>query len=408
MGLPMKRLENNSLAAMEFELNWQSAEASHRELYHAQNVNMWRDIFPADVEQEILGSREDETLAFAFKPGVIVPKYSASKVLDLAPEQFGGIHVSGHKLAPRLGRFYPSGLLQNVSGVFPQSLAPFRVIGLDGDRIRVDLNHPLSQQTLELKIQIQSIRQASVERGGRCTDWLEEVTHNGPGMQARANGKKTVFKSLHSYKRLDEDSDSLFYTAPRLVGHVDSQASAVLRQIYTRFLHRNDRVLDLMSSVQSHLPETYNLATTGLGLNTAELKKNTALSSHMVHDLNETGLLPFSDNAFDLVLCSLSIEYLTSPQEIINEISRILVPGGRVLISFSNRWFPPKVTQLWQEIHDFERLGLVLDYLLVNGLFSELRTFSARNWPRPDNDRHAGKIATSDPVFVAAGTKKLQ
>jgi hypothetical protein len=79
-----------------------------------------------------------------------------------------------------------------------------------------------------------------------------------------------------------------------------------------------------------------------------------------------------------------------------------------VLISFSNRWFPPKVTRLWLELHDFERLGLVLDYLLDNGGFSELHTFSARNWPRPANDRYAEKIAASDPIFVIAGTKKLQ
>lgn len=392
---------------MEFALNWQSGEARHSELFYAPNVDMGRDIFPAAVEQEILGSRENETCTFAFEPGTVVPEYAPGKVLDLLPVQFSAIHVSGRKLAPQPGRFYPSGLLRNVAGVLPGPLAPFRVIGLDGTRVRVDLNHPLSRHPLKLTIQVQSIRQASVERGGRCTDWLEAVTHNGPGMQARANGIKTVFQSNHSYTRQDEDPDPRFYTAPRLVAHIDSQAGAMLCRIYTRFLHRNDRVLDLMSSVQSHLPENYNLATTGLGLNKAELKKNPALNGYLVHDLNEAALLPFRDNSFDIVACSLSIEYLTAPQEIINEISRILVPGGRVLISFSNRWFPPKVTQLWREIHDFERMGLVLDYLLENGRFAELHTFSARNWPRPDNDRYAGKIATSDPVYVVAGSKKV-
>ena len=131
----------------------------------------------------------------------------------------------------------------------------------------------------------------------------------------------------------------------------------------------------------------------------AELKKNPALSSHLVHDLNETGLLPFGDNTFDVVVCSLSIEYLTNPRAIVREISRVLVPAGRVLISFSNRWFPTKVTGLWLEIHDFERL---------DGRFAELCTFSARNWPRPADDRYAGKIATSDPVFVVAARKKPQ
>ncbi|KPK28708.1 MAG: hypothetical protein AMJ61_01350 [Desulfobacterales bacterium SG8_35_2] len=404
----MKILENKSLASIEFELNWQSPEAKHSELYYAPNVNMWRDIFPAKVEKEILGSRENQTLTFAFRPGTVVPEFSSHNILDLSPEQFRGIHVAGRKIIPQPGRFYPSGLLRNVAGVFPQSLAPFRVIGLDGAKIQVDLNHPLCKQALELKIQVRSIRRASVERGGRCTDWLEEVTRNGPGMQARANGRKTVFNSRRIHDRQDENADSRFYAAPRLVGHIDAQADSMLCRIYTSFLNRNDRVLDLMSSVQSHLPENYDLAITGLGLNNVELQKNPALNSHLVHDLNETGLLPFSNNSFDVVVCSLSIEYLTNPYEIINEISRVLVPGGRILISFSNRWFPPKVTRLWLEIHDFERMGLVLDFLLDNGLFTKLQTFSARNWPRPADDRHAGEIASSDPVFVVAGTKKLQ
>ena len=158
---------------------------------------------------------------------------------------------------------------------------------------------------------------------------------------------------------------------------------------------------------QIHLPENYNLSVTGLGLNRLELRKNPILNDHLVHDLNETPLLPFSSNTFDAVVCSLSIEYLTRPREIISEISRVLVPEGKIMLSFSNRWFPPKVTRLWLELHDFERMGLVLDYLLDNNTFSELCTFSARNWPRPADDRYAGDIVASDPVFVVAGIKKL-
>jgi hypothetical protein len=96
-----------------------------------------------------------------------------------------------------------------------------------------------------------------MERGGRCTDWLEEVTHNGPGMQARANGQKTVFANRQGYDRQDEDADSWFYSVPRLVGHVDTQASSMRCSIYSRFMHRKDRVLDLMSSVQSQLAENF-------------------------------------------------------------------------------------------------------------------------------------------------------
>ena len=403
----MKTLGDNSLATMEFELHWQSAEAGHYELYYGPHINMWRDIFPAEVEKKLLGSRANEIFTFTFKPGAVVPQFSERNILDLQAGQVSDINFSGHKMRPQVGRFYPSGLLRNVPGVFPQTMAPFRVIGLEGDRIRVDLNHPLSRHELELKIQIHSISGSTVERGGRCTDWLEALTNNGPGMQARYTSHKTHFESKHNYERQDREDDLLFYTTPRLVAHIDSQASSMLQAIYTRFLKKNDTVLDLMSSVQSHLPECYNLITTGLGLNKAELQKNTALNSFLVHDLNRRTRLPFNDNIFDVAVCSLSIEYLTSPRETVKEINRVLVPGGKFLISFSNRWFPPKVTRLWLELHDFERMGLVLDYLLENGSFAELSTFSVRNWPRPSNDRYSNEISYSDPIFVVAGTKKL-
>jgi SAM-dependent methyltransferase len=402
----MNTLDRNSLAVMEFELNWQSPEARHCELYFAPNVNMWRDIFTPDVTEALIGCRKNDTLVFSYKPGELVPAYSSRQVLDLSLGQIRNIQVSGHKLTPCFGRFYPLGILQNVPGVFPQTLKPFRVLGIDDARITIDMNHPLCRYEIELTIRVHSIRQSISERGGRCIDWLEEATQNGPGMQARSEGKKTVYENSFSYQRVDANDDSRFYIPPRLTGHIDQQASGLLQGIYTGFLTRNDRVLDLMSSVQSHLPDTYNLSVTGLGLNKLELIKNSLLRDHLVYDLNASGQLPFNNNTFDVVVCSLSIEYLTRPREIITEISRILLPGGRVIFGFSNRWFPPKVTQLWRELHEFERLGLVLDYLIDNGSFSDLCTYSARNWPRPSTDRYAGEILTSDPVFVVAGTKK--
>jgi FKBP-type peptidyl-prolyl cis-trans isomerase 2 len=403
----MQKLTRNSLASMEFELNWQSREAEHTEHFFAPKVNLWRDIFPAEVEKALIGLAENETLTFAFEPGAIVPEYSTGKVLDLSLRQFRDIQVSGHKVTPQLGRFYPAGLLRNVAGIFPQSLKPFRVIALEKNRFKIDFNHPLSPYRLELKVRVNSIWQSRVERGGRCTDWVEEFIFNGPGMQARVNDRKTVFENEHSYNRLDENNDSHFYTSPRLVSHIDTRASTLLEKIYTKLLNKNDRVLDLMSSIHSHLPANYDLTTTGLGLNKTELQKNNSLTSYLVHDINETGLLPFGSNKFDAVVCSLSIEYLIQPRKIIDEINRVLVPGGRVLISFSNRWFPPKVTKLWLELHDFERLGLILDYLVEHGGFTELFSSSARNWPRPADDSHADKMSVSDPVYVVTGMKKL-
>ncbi|MCP3952706.1 MAG: hypothetical protein GY697_10900 [Desulfobacterales bacterium] len=54
------------------------------------------------------------------------------------------------------------------------------------------------------------------------------------------------------------------------------------------------------------------------------------------------------------------------------------------MVTFSNRWFPPKVVRIWELIHEFERVGLVTEYFLRSGSFINLGTWSMRGLPRPD------------------------
>jgi hypothetical protein len=51
--------------------------------------------------------------------------------------------------------------------------------------------------------------------------------------------------------------------------------------------------------------------------------------------------------------------------------------GGVVILSFSNRWFPTKSIRIWREIHEYERVGMVTQWLRQVG-FSRLNTFSSR------------------------------
>ena len=82
----------------------------------------------------------------------------------------------------------------------------------------------------------------------------------------------------------------------------------------------------------------------GIGLNEAELDANPSLHERRVADLNASPALPYDDDSFDAVICSLSVEYLTQPLEIAREIARVLTPGGVAIFTFSNRYFPTKVT----------------------------------------------------------------
>jgi SAM-dependent methyltransferase len=167
-------------------------------------------------------------------------------------------------------------------------------------------------------------------------------------------------------------------------------------------------VLDLMSSWKSHIPDNLGLKKlTGLGLNRQELEKNDALNERVVHDLNENPILPFESNEFDAAICTVSVEYLIHPMEVFNELSRVLQPGGVLIITFSNRWFPTKVIQIWKDLHEFERMGLALEYFERTGKFKNLETYSLKGLPRPRHDKYFPGIRDSDPIFAIWGKNKL-
>jgi hypothetical protein len=61
------------------------------------------------------------------------------------------------------------------------------------------------------------------------------------------------------------------------------------------------------------------------------------------------------------------------------------------------------VIRIWTELHPFERLGLVLDWLRQSGGFAAVRTESFRGLPRPLSDKYASITSRSDPIFCVWG-----
>ncbi|MGB5396898.1 MAG: methyltransferase domain-containing protein, partial [Gammaproteobacteria bacterium] len=111
-------------------------------------------------------------------------------------------------------------------------------------------------------------------------------------------------------------------------------------------------------------------------------------------------------NSFDAIVCTASFEYLTQPDEVLNALASVLKPGGLLVITFSNRWFPTKAVKIWSDIHEFERIGLVSECLQRNGDFSELHTLSSRGLPRPRDDKYASELLLSDPVYALWATRR--
>ena len=189
------------------------------------------------------------------------------------------------------------------------------------------------------------------------------------------------------FARIDPSDDAIFYIPERKVVHIEAGAIDALRSVYAEVLPPGGRVLDLMSSWRSHLPDGLG-PVTGLGMNEAELADNPQLDQFVIHDLNRTPVLPFADASFDGVACAVSVQYLIHPVEVSSEVRRVLVPGGPFVVSFSNRCFPTKAVAIWMAGSNEDHRALVSGYLTAAG-FSAVRDDQV---PTPD-----------DPLWVVQG-----
>src|SRR2546422_11344033 len=166
-----------------------------------------------------------------------------------------------------------------------------------------------------------------------------------------------------AYTREDESPDDRFYSFPRRVVHIDDGAIAALGRLYSEVLPTGGRLLDLMSSWRSHLPERFQAReVVGLGLNAEEMTDNPRLTRHIVHDLNRTPRLPFGNEEFDGAMCAVSIQYVTHPLLVFREVRRVLRPRAPFVVSFSNRCFPTKAVAVWLRTTDSQHVELVRAY----------------------------------------------
>jgi hypothetical protein len=373
-----------AMADIETSLAWHSRHATHRDRQFMAGVDPWScplgmlDLSPLAESARGESVRLAESFVFAER---------ASAEARRSPLQ-GWRHAP-----PLIGRHYPRGLLNE----FPRrDLRPFRVLAVDAASVLADFNPPLAgiPCTVEAKIVAGASTQSQPWRNA------DQFLFSGPGMQAALPEADIDFFAGTPFARADESDDTRFYERERLVDHLDAPTRAELSRVYRRFLRPDMAVLDLMASWNSHLPDDLDLAVTGLGMNEGELGHNPRLSARVVHDLNKSPAMRFADASFDAALCALSIEYLMWPLDVVRDVARALKPGAPFVIAFSDRWFPPKAIRLWSELHPFERLGLVTDYLRLSGMFERIETESLCGLPPPNESHHR---PFADPLFVVAG-----
>ncbi|VVS91485.1 methyltransferase domain-containing protein [Desulfoluna spongiiphila] len=384
-------------ADVEVILRWVSEDACHIERMFIPMMNFWRDIIPDALCRQMECWKAGETLRHAFEPGELLPVRSEALVKTLPRYQVSPPPAS-HPFGLAPGFFLPRGLASRALGVFPQDIRPMQVLGVTETQVTLDLNHPLAGLALDLGMRHYGVEESNRSMAGRCREVAEAVTGDGPGMQALFQAPDACVDGTPLQRPVGVD-DSLFYASPRLVQHLDAEAERQVRALYGRLLCDNSDVLDLMASWDSHLPDSLSACrVTGLGMNGEELERNPLLTSRTLHDLNAQPVLPYDDKAFHAVVCTASVEYAIHPVALFNEVARILKPGGLFVLTFADRWFPPKVTQPWSDMHPFERMGLVLEYFRASGEFTEYHTESRRGWPRPPTDAYFPRKREADPL----------
>lgn len=202
--------------------------------------------------------------------------------------------------------------------------------------------------------------------------------------------------------RADQNDDQWFYTVPKLVYHIDEPAVAALTQYYRKSIKPRSDILDICSSWVSHYPLEFPTTMGQIcatGINQLELQFNDQLTGgYKKADLNVEPKLPYPDRSFDVVTCVVSIDYLIHPIEVLKEVHRVLRPGGKVIVSQSNRCFPSKAIAMWLGMNDREHLELINAYFQYAGGFA----------PRQALDITADVPGGGyrDPMFVVEAVKK--
>jgi SAM-dependent methyltransferase len=387
-------------ATVEVRIDWENDGIRHHNRDYFEKLSFWRDIFPGALSLKLPDS-DGDWVSENFAPGELVPPWSKNNLHTVKPGNLKLHRKHGPPIKIHRGRHYPRYIAAGTAGIFDGNMLPLRITALDESTATIDLNHPLSRSPVTVAARIVKRIGPGLERGGRCTDVVLDAMNAGIGLETLYPPDETDFLSDDCFRRMDDRADKQFYESARLVQHLDRTAIEQVSEIYGRFLQPGMQVLDLMSSWVSHIPASINeLAVTGLGMNADELAHNAQLADRVIHDLNVETTLPFADRQFDAVICTASVEYLTNPVAVFRELGRILKPGAPAIMTFSDRWFPTKVIELWAELHPFERLAMVQAYFRSTGNFTGIETETARGRPRPEDDKYARQQAFSDPVYA--------
>lgn len=194
---------------------------------------------------------------------------------------------------------------------------------------------------------------------------------NGPTPESRA-----VFDRFAWW----DQADVLTYITPARFDYLRSVAGSL----------RGSRVLDLCCGGGLLAEPLARAGARVAGIDVSENSLNVARSHarsgglDIGYVLAPAELIPFADESFDLVVAFDALEHVDDLPATMQQVARVLCPGGRVIYDTMNRTFlcraiviwigeklwpggPPKGTHDWRKlIKPHELIGLMAEYGIVN------------------------------------------
>ena len=350
---------DNTIGALEFTVSWTKDNYHHEEWFLGRKFNAVNDIFPRGMREALEGKNEGESVTLSYEPRMCIPRHKESQVRQLDIFRLRKKTVFGTPIIPKTGRFYPQGHINGLADIYPDTLTPFRLIGLSDDEFIADCNHPLAQIPITIDAKIQYLEKRDTGTYGSLTHWREKTCDWGPGMQAMFNGTDTDFSTPDFYC---QHAAPLQLTPPPM----DQKAAKTVEKTFARFIQPGMRLLDASLLTEGAVTGTYDAAT--------------ALQV---------------------------MEYVPAPAEFMHALSDKLTQGAPVVFGFTSHFHPDHVIHGWTEMHEFERMGYILQLMRQAGLDSDAGTISIRNdWRNKDDLQFLETRGVSDPVFIVYGHKR--
>jgi SAM-dependent methyltransferase len=148
----------------------------------------------------------------------------------------------------------------------------------------------------------------------------------------------------------------------RYVMHFEAEIERTVTQ-FAAALPKGARVLDAGAGEGSYREHFFAQRYCGLDLGVGD----GAWDYSKLDVLGDLSSLPFRDAAFDATLNVVTLEHVREPARVVEELARVLAPGGRILIIAPHEW------EEHQQPHDYFRYTRYgLRYLLERAGFRDV------------------------------------